>query len=212
MAANLKLAHVSSIPAFSSTIDTYAVSDHQALNARLLEEIAAIRRNNAGVQSSNRAGWHSERDFYEREEPGLRTLQTFTLAALAETARRYWPGFNPEKHRIFKEGWINVSGSGGFNTPHDHATCHLSGCYYVSQPQSADPDSGVIEFMSPISGFRPRLPFSERMLPTNAKGRPKEGHILIFPSYLRHWVYPNVEAKERVSIAFNMAILEAQLD
>ena len=28
--------------------------------------------------------------------------------------------------------------------------------------------------------------------------------MIIFPSYLRHWVYPNEEESERVSIAFNI--------
>ena len=32
---------------------------------------------------------------------------------------------------------------------------------------------------------------------------PKEGMILIFPSYLRHWVYPNEEDEDRISMAFN---------
>jgi len=32
---------------------------------------------------------------------------------------------------------------------------------------------------------------------------PKDGMILIFPSYLRHWVYPNDEDENRISMAFN---------
>ena len=34
--------------------------------------------------------------------------------------------------------------------------------------------------------------------------QPKEGGLLIFPSHLRHWVYPNQQEAERISIAFNL--------
>jgi hypothetical protein len=33
--------------------------------------------------------------------------------------------------------------------------------------------------------------------------RPQAGTLLVFPSYLRHWVYPNEQDDLRISIAFN---------
>ena len=34
--------------------------------------------------------------------------------------------------------------------------------------------------------------------------KPKPGNLLVFPSYLTHWVQPNGEATDRITVAFNI--------
>ena len=45
-----------------------------------------------------------------------------------------------------------------------------------------------------------------------AKARlsPAAGDLILFPSYLIHWVYPHQAAEERVSVAFNARIAEGR--
>ena len=80
---------------------------------------------------------------------------------------------------------------------------HWSGVYYISQPHTNHKYSGKLEFLDPRSdlpnwriiggpAFRPKRRF-----------RPQEGEIVIFPSYLTHWVYPNDTDENRLSLAFN---------
>ena len=100
-------------------------------------------------------------------------------------------------------GWMNANPPGGFNAPHTHPGAHWSGVYYVSLPEIETGNSGMIEFMDP----RTDLP-NWRLLKSNAfsakkKIRPAPGEMILFPSYLVHWVYPNEATEERVSIAFN---------
>ncbi|MEP1929909.1 MAG: TIGR02466 family protein, partial [Roseibium sp.] len=91
----------------------------------------------------------------------------------------------------------------GYNAPHTHPGAHWSGVYYVAQPESDVGDSGKIEFVAP----RVDLPHWE-ILQTSAfrlkrRFRPVAGEIILFPSYLLHWVYPNEADADRVTVAFN---------
>jgi uncharacterized protein (TIGR02466 family) len=100
-------------------------------------------------------------------------------------------------------GWMNVNGQGGYNAPHTHPGAHWSGVYYVSQPSIEQGRSGMIEFVAP----RADLPHWQ-ILQANAfqlkkRIRPASGEIILFPSYLLHWVYPNDTDAERVTVAFN---------
>lgn len=201
---------INSLPAFASHIDTYVVPDFETLNAQLLEAVAALQAEDDGIAASNQLGWHSQRDFFAREEPAFRILREHIRSALTQSVRRYWKGFDPLVHKTSCDGWINVNGLGGFNTPHDHAIHDLSGCYYVSTPQSEGKTGGMIEFLNPAGAYSPSRPFSELLLNRRITARPKAGHLLIFPSYMVHWVYPNQNDEDRVTIAFNLSVLETK--
>lgn len=201
---------INSMAAFGSRIDSYIVPDFETLNRQLLEEVAALQAGDEGIKSSNQFGWHSQRDFFAREEPAFRTLRGHIRSALTQSVRRYWKGFDPLVHKTSCDGWINVNGRGGFNTPHDHAIHDLSGCYYVSTPHRSEHSGGMIEFLNPAGAYSPTRPFSEMLLQRRITARPKAGHMLIFPSYMVHWVYPNQEDEDRVTIAFNLSVLESK--
>ena len=64
----------------------------------------------------------------------------------------------------------------GDNPWHTHVPATLSGCYYVKLPDTAA--EGNFQFMNPLVAniFQPRV----------GELRPKEGHMLIFPSFLNH--------------------------
>jgi uncharacterized protein (TIGR02466 family) len=78
----------------------------------------------------------------------------------------------------------------------------LSGTYYVSIPPDAH--SGAFEFIDPrVNGAALSIEGAACFDPAVIL-KPKTGMMMIFPSYLRHWVHPNEEETERVSIAFNI--------
>jgi uncharacterized protein (TIGR02466 family) len=107
--------------------------------------------------------------------------------------------------------WLNINQKGNFNPPHAHPGNDYSGCYYVTFPEN----SGLIHFLDP----RPQHRFSS----PNPKSKEdknwyssdnvydssfftykiKEGKIIIFPSWLTHYVDPNLVDSLRVSIPFN---------
>jgi len=107
--------------------------------------------------------------------------------------------------------WINVNQKGNFNPPHVHPGYDYSGCYYVTFPEN----SGLIHFLDP----RPQHRFASPE-PKSTEGKNwyssdnvydssfftyqiKEGKVIIFPSWLTHYVDPNPTDLLRISIPFN---------
>lgn len=211
-AASANLKQVGSTAAFATYIDEYVVPDHEALNTGIVEALTSWRdeadSKAEGIHSSNRLGWHSARTFFARTEAPLVLLQRHIKTALTHSAKRYWQEFDPTKHLAACDGWVNVNRQGAFNAPHDHGGAHLSGVYYVAVPESDDRHSGALEFLNPAGAASAQLPNGRPMMMTRVLKRPRAGWMVIFPSYLRHWVYPNQEDADRVSIAFNLKLLD----
>ena len=196
---------------FASPLSGFEVPDAAALNSGLVAAMTLQRAADAGLKATNLYGWHSERDLFVRPEPAYKTVCAHIIGALLHTAQTTLRGFSSETHDIQGQGWVNINGKGGFNTPHDHGSFHWSGSYYVAVPETVEDRSGCIEFLDPRGcvGFNPAE--VSHLFAPKFQVAPKAGHLLIFPSYLRHWVYPNQEDDDRISIAFNARIVRRVL-
>ncbi len=76
-------------------------------------------------------------------------------------------------------GWANIQTREAWdNDPpwHTHLPATLSGCYYVSIATSQG--EGNLQFMSPMA--------DSIFQPQSIELEPKPGHMIIFPSYLKH--------------------------
>lgn len=197
---------------FSSPLTGFEVPDADALNKALAADCQSRREKEAGMSVSNQAGWHSERDLFSRPEDSFKTLCSHITHVLMHVVKSTLPSFTLQTHDIHGQGWVNINPKGGFNTPHDHTGFHWSGCYYVTVPESTNDRSGMIEFLDPRGSTGIRAPQVSMLFAPKFQLRPKAGTMLIFPSYLRHWVYPNQDDEDRISIAFNARIVERAAD
>jgi uncharacterized protein (TIGR02466 family) len=114
--------------------------------------------------------------------------------------------------------WLNINKKGSFNPPHIHPGNDYSGVYYVSFP----PNSGKIHFLDPRPQHRVSSPNPAHKEGTNwyATKNPydssiftyevTEGKIIIFPSWLMHYVDPNPGDDLRISIAFNVKFFQEE--
>ncbi|MEQ9682682.1 MAG: putative 2OG-Fe(II) oxygenase, partial [Rhodospirillales bacterium] len=98
--------------------------------------------------------------------------------------------------------WGVVMEDRGHQVAHIHPAAWLSGVYYPEIPavvRDDDPDhQGWIEFGRPPADFHAaRDPLTTRI-------RPREGLMLLFPSYLYHETVPFHAPVERLSIAFDV--------
>lgn len=190
-------------PLFASPLLVFEISGAAELNRRLITETAAIRAGSSGLQRSNRNGWHSEIDFFNRTEPGCRELCAAILESVKLATLRVAPSFDFEPVTIQAVGWINVNGKGGFNSPHTHPGWAWSGSYYVAVPPAASGTDGAIEFLDPRVNVRTVAVHGADCFNSRFTLRPEPGTLLMFPSYLCHWVYPNEQDSDRISVAFN---------
>lgn len=170
------------------------------LNARLREIILEKEKlQTDGVDASNVGGWHSSPDLMEWDYPEIKALVQAILETGAQLTREMMPDkFVGDVQVKFYGGcWANLLRQGGYNRIHNHPGAVWSGCYYVCCGETvAEPlHNGWIEFQDPrpgnIHGGKERV-------------EPEEGLLLIFPSWLNHFVNPFMGGGERISIAFNL--------
>ncbi len=203
-----KLKLIDEKPAFPSPILWFEVPGAAALNEALIADTKAIRADSDGINRSNYNGWHSKNDLFTRPEASFKQLTAFIHKATMAMTQKVAPDYDIRNRRTRYIGWINVNSEGAFNQPHRHPGCHWSGCYYVSVPETSEGRSGEIEFLDPR--VRENMsPFgSADYSAVRLRYKPVAGALVVFPSYLMHWVYPNHEQEERVSIAFNATLLD----
>lgn len=99
--------------------------------------------------------------------------------------------------------WINILDPGGAHPAHIHPHSVISGTYYVEVPDGA----GAIRFEDPRLGLMmaspPRKKRASRANRPFQTYAPRPGMVLLWESWLRHDVPPNLSDSERISISFN---------
>lgn len=99
--------------------------------------------------------------------------------------------------------WVNIMPSGTHHSLHLHPLSFISGTYYVSVPK----DSSSLKLEDPRMGLfmasPPRKANASMAQRNFVSLPPKEGHVVLFESWLRHEVPAQQGKRERVSISFN---------
>ncbi|MBV2358446.1 hypothetical protein KUH32_01545 [Thalassococcus sp. CAU 1522] len=188
---------------FSTPLLHYRVPDADAFNAALLEEGARLRAASEGAQKSNRGGWHSSGNLFDEQAGCIRQLARLATEAVFLANDRIGAKTPREALKLKLFAWMNANPKQGFNAPHTHPGAHWSGVYYVAQPEIDEGNSGMIEFVDPRSDLPNWRLLKAPAFRMKTKIRPAPGDMILFPSYLVHWVYPNEAEEERVTIAFN---------
>jgi len=193
---------------FPVPLVTVRIQGADELNARLLDEIAQRQTKEPGIDRSNRYGWHSALDFFDRTEPAHAELAA-EIEAIVEAATAKLAPEKPAELEIAHEGWINVSPTHAMNAPHDHPGAFWSGTYYARVPETEPDDrlSGAIEFLDPRGSLGSSGRVETSFTRSKFTARPTAGTCFLWPGFLRHWVHPNRASEERVSIAFNSRFL-----
>src|SRR5690606_38934 len=199
----VKIALKQAEPMFASPVLTYELTGCEALNAQLMRDIQHYRDNSPGITRSNRNGWHSDSDIFQREEDSFRLFSACVTKIIQAATKQVSPRLDLDRYRLLMSGWININGRGGFNIPHDHPKEMWSGCYYVKIPDNRTGMCGGIDFLGPRSSVQAwAVPGSFHCQP-RVRNSPPAGLMWLSPSYLRRWVYPHAEDEARLSIAFN---------
>jgi tetratricopeptide (TPR) repeat protein len=98
--------------------------------------------------------------------------------------------------------WSVVLEGPGHQVPHIHESGWLSGVYYPKVPDvvGASPDkaAGWIEFGRPHELYRAEKPPAVKLI------QPREGLMVLFPSFFFHRTVPTESPDTRISIAFDI--------
>jgi uncharacterized protein (TIGR02466 family) len=196
---------------FPTMIHQIDLPKPEELNKRLLKAIYAEReRDRKGISRSNLpqlGGWHSHNDLHKGKE--YAELVSYVNAAGERITEDL--GYSTDHELRIGTMWSIINPPRSANRAHVHPSCLLSGVYYIQAPER----SGDIEFIEPRTvhlmnqaRFQPNKKRAKENW-TKVRFTPREGRMLIFPSWLYHAVDPNMselvgDAADRVIISFNI--------
>ena len=190
---------------FSTPIFQFEINDYENINIELLKYIYESYENDKeGVERSNVIGWHSKSFKFEKGNVPHNFIKSIHTYVKEVIANGYGWKYVQEKIGV-TEMWAIINKKNSFNTLHNHTNCYLSVVYYVKAPNNC----GSIQFYDPNEVKKYRHPEIETRTELSAFGysiKPKEGNLLIFPSYLYHDVGKNLSDKDRIIISFNVDI------
>ena len=188
---------------FPTPVWTIQLDNYKNINEEMYEFIKSNqKKDNIGISKSNVKGWHSK-DF-DLNEKIPQSFISFILPAIEQVM----VDMNWDKQKQIAKinnMWAIINTGGSANLRHQHGNSTISGAYYVRAPR----DSGDIIFYDP----RPAPVYSHpnvvnpNILNAQVNGiTPKEGALVLFPSYLDHSVNENQSKEERIVISFNIRI------
>ena len=188
---------------FPTPVWTQQLADYKEINEEMYNYIKSEQsEDQKGISKSNIKGWHSK-DF-NLDNLEVQNFIKFIFPSLEQvmTDMRW-----EKQKQVVKInnmwGIINLGGSA--NHRHQHGNSTISGAYYVRAPKNC----GDIVFYDPRPAPVYSHPNVESPNLLNAQVNsisPKEGGLVLFPSYLDHSVNENQSEEERIVISFNIKI------
>ena len=188
---------------FPTPVWTLQLDDYQSINEQMYKFIKITQsKDQQGISKSNIKGWHSKDFNMQENEP--KNFIKFILPAIEQVITDM--NWEKQKQSInINNMWAIINTGGAANHRHQHSNCTISGAYYVRAPKN----SGDIIFYDPRPAPVYTYPkaVNPNLLNAQVNGiSPKEGALVLFPSYLDHSVNENLSNEERIVISFNITI------
>ena len=199
-------------PAFPTLIGRVRLPDAEVMNHGLHALILDEEAQYPSLGRSNIRGWHSRPDFLHRSDANVDALTSWIIWALRRMICAA-TGQDAFKGTLSITAWATVCRAGAYHAPHSHPDSAWSGVYYVDggAENPDQPLSGMLEFLDPRAGAEavsaPGDPYGEPF-----RVRPQAGLLVVFPSWLYHWVHPYAGGTPRIAISFNATIRAHAVD
>ncbi len=186
------------IALFPSLVWTHDLrrEEREPLNAQLAREIDSLI--SPRPQLTPGQTWQTEQDLHRRE--AFAELMPYIREAASSTL-----DFLEIEYDAFEITgcWANANPHGAPHVPHTHPNNYLSGVYYVRVPPGGD----TVSFHDPrgqLNVIAPRVRRPNNHNSSQINIPVKEGRLIVFPSWFKHSVLPNMGDGERISISFNI--------
>ena len=188
---------------FPTPVWTFQLENYKDINESMYQYIKSKQeKDREGISKSNVRGWHSKDFDLNEKEP-----QDF-INFIISNIEQVMIDMNWDKQKQtakINNMWAIINTGGSANLRHQHGNSTISGAYYVRAPL----DSGDIVFYDPRPApvyYHPNTSSPNLLNAQVNSVNPKEGALVLFPSYLDHSVNENISRDERIVISFNIRI------
>ena len=168
----------------------------ERLNANILSALCEMRRDLPTLVDGE--AWQSTQAMHELE--AFQELGMYVRSAVKSVLQFLKIGYEDFETTGC---WANIQAKGASHAVHSHPNNFLSGVYYVQTHPGAD----TVNFHDPRNQTAVIRPPVTELTAENTDQvvvRVSNGTLLVFPSYLQHYVSPNTSNDERVSVSFNV--------
>ena len=174
---------------FETPIWGFKFAHHDLQTIDYTNHILELYENEVSASKSNIGGWQSRDNIHE---DGI--FQEFNKDLLLVSSD-ILKDYTTSKPYIMNM-WANVNKKHAYNGHHTHQG-ELSGVFYCS----AIKEHGQLIFVDP------RIRSFQSVIRSNSFAvKPERLALIIFPSWLEHYVRPNITDIDRISISFNIGI------
>jgi len=139
--------------------------------------------------------------------PHLEKIEPFKWFAtdIAKTCFEIFDKLNYKADELeITDMWATILKHGENHPPHTHSNNFLSGVFYVN----SDAETGII-FQDPRPAADVLVPRKKTKTQENSNllSYPSnQNRLILFPSWLLHWVPINKSKRDRISISFNVQV------
>ena len=156
--------------------------------------------------------FESRFDLFNWPDPPIRELAAGCHSALAQLVQQLNQYSNERMAELQFDyhAWFHVTRKHGYQGQHNHPNASWSGIYCVDpgEPVEGRPDSALVRFHDPRGHVEMYSDPGNRELrvPWNTGTvdvQHERGQLVLFPSYLRHEIYPYLGDRPRIVVAFN---------
>ncbi|MEQ1512270.1 MAG: putative 2OG-Fe(II) oxygenase [Lysobacteraceae bacterium] len=205
-------------PAFAVPMAETFHPEPTALNAALIRLILALEAQGAGYRNPDpvvhqpQGLFESEFEFFARDEACVQALRVWVWSTLGDFLRDINSSLaaGTKGLQIASHTWFHVTRDGGYFGYHNHPMASWSGVYCVADgdPSPDFSNNGCLVFPHPqvatsvfldAANATLRWPFSHGNFVLNLK----PGQLVLFPSWLGHYVTPFHGSGQRITVAFN---------
>ncbi len=188
---------------FPTPVWTLELENFKSVNDDMYNYIKNEQESDSsGINKSNIKGWHSKDFDLDHSEP--KKFIKFISSSIEQVMTDM--NWDKEKQVVkINNMWAIINTGGSSNAQHQHGNSNISGAYYVRAPKN----SGDIVFYDPRPApvyFHPNAKSPNLLNAQVNSVSPKEGVLVLFPSYLDHSVNENLSNEERIVISFNIRI------
>jgi len=186
-------------------VEVFKIQTDGIDNKKLSDIVYEKEKNETSGQKPNMGGWRSLGNLID-DKRFIKILENVDkgFQTVHETNN-----YIDEVEIIVESMWVNVNRPTNYNKSHIHAEVHWSFVYYIKVQEK----SGDLVFVDPrIRRTMQTQALFKQDYYTLASAAiisitPDVGDLIIFPSYLEHFVEPNLSEEPRISISGNIIII-----
>jgi len=200
-------------------------NEYQRVNPKLVELFYAHRDKERRAPASSYASADDLLKQYEHNAD-LQDLAQFIKNGVYEIASTvnapYWR--QGDEINLYLSGlWFQISNGYAFHETHIHGNCSWSGVYYVQSGQSSKSaeeyrdtkPNGITRFYGPYMDFGAggHGEYGNIYLQDASwDSCPQDGKLVIFPSWMKHMVFPYNGEDDRIIVSFHARLSNAKGD